>query len=59
MRARPQALETDPLGRLPGNDRVHLVDASVLTSIPGTSITFSVMANAHRIATLAGHLDPP
>ena len=59
MRARPQALETDPLGRLPGIARVHLVDASVLTSIPGTSITFSIMANAHRIATLAGQLDPP
>lgn len=59
MRAQPQALETDILGRLPGMDRVHLVDSSVLTSIPGTSITFSVMANAHRIGSLAGQLDPP
>lgn len=59
MRARPQALETDTLGRLPGMNRVHLVDSSVLTSIPATSITFSVMANAHRIGSLAGHLHPP
>lgn len=58
MRANPQALETDTLGRLPAMDRVHLVDASVLPSIPATSITFSVMANAHRIATRAGQLDP-
>lgn len=59
MRRNPQSLETDTLGRLPSIDRVHLVDASVLPSIPATSITFSVMANAHRIASLAGRLDPP
>lgn len=59
MRLNPQARETDTLGRLPSMGRVHLVDSSVLPSIPATSITFSVMANAHRIATLAGQLDPP
>lgn len=59
MRERPQALETDTLGRLPSMSRVHLVDASVLPSIPATSITLSMMANAHRIATQAGQLDPP
>lgn len=59
MREHPQALETDILGSLPAMDRVHLVDSSVLPSIPGTSITFSSMANAHRIATLAGRLDSP
>ncbi len=57
MRAKPQSLETDILGRLPSIDRVHLVDSSVLPSIPGGSITFTVMANAHRIATLAGQID--
>jgi choline dehydrogenase-like flavoprotein len=59
MRAEPRELETDTMGRFPGIDRVHLVDSSVLPSIPGTSITFSMMANSHRIATLAGQLDPP
>ncbi|MES2924214.1 MAG: GMC oxidoreductase [Verrucomicrobiota bacterium] len=59
MRRNPQELETDTLGRLPSMDRVHLVDASVLPSIPATSITFSVMANAHRIASLTGQLDLP
>ena len=57
MRDQPTALETDVLGRLHGAGRVHLVDSSVLPSIPATSITFSAMANAHRIATLAGELD--
>ena len=59
MRIHPGSLETDTLGRLPSMSRVHLVDASVLPSIPATSITLSMMANSHRIATLAGRLDPP
>jgi choline dehydrogenase-like flavoprotein len=59
MRGMPGPLETDTLGRLPAMDRVHLVDASVLPSIPATSITFSVMANAHRIASTAAGFDSP
>ncbi|MEO5713809.1 MAG: GMC oxidoreductase [Luteolibacter sp.] len=57
MRHQPGPLETDLLGRLPGMERIHLVDASVLPSIPATSITLSVMANAHRIASIAGRLE--
>ena len=49
MRASPGRFETDTLGRPFGWDRLHVVDASVLPSIPATTITFSVMANAHRI----------
>lgn len=45
--------ESDLLGRPHGYSRVHLIDASVLPSIPATSITFSVMANAHRIGSKA------
>jgi choline dehydrogenase-like flavoprotein len=33
------------------------VDASVLPDVPATTITFSVMANAHRIGSLTGGLD--
>jgi len=51
MRKAPGALETDTLGRLPAWQRIHIVDASVLPDIPATQITFSVMANAHRIAS--------
>jgi hypothetical protein len=30
---------------------VHAVDATVFPTIPSTTITYSVMANAHRIAS--------
>jgi choline dehydrogenase-like flavoprotein len=49
MRAQPGKFECDVLGRPQGWSNVHVVDASVLPSIPATTITFSVMANAHRI----------
>ncbi len=57
MRSSPRELETDTLGSLPGMSRVHIVDASVFPSIPATTITLSVMANAHRIATAAACLE--
>lgn len=53
MRARPGEFETDRLGRLPGLDRVHLVDSSVLPSLSAATFTYTVMANAHRIAAEA------
>jgi len=49
MRSEPKPFESDVLGRPHGWSRVHVVDASALPSIPATTITFSVMANAHRI----------
>jgi choline dehydrogenase-like flavoprotein len=49
MRTSPGKFESDPLGRPHGWLRVHAVDASVLPGVPATTITFSVMANAHRI----------
>jgi choline dehydrogenase-like flavoprotein len=49
MRENPKQFESDTLGRPHGWSRVHAVDASVLPGIPATTITFSVMANAHRI----------
>ena len=49
MRVTPGKFESDILGRPHGWSRVHVVDASVLPSVPATTITFSVMANAHRI----------
>nr|WP_256368734.1 MULTISPECIES: GMC oxidoreductase [unclassified Ruegeria] len=53
MAKTPGTGQSDILGRPEGLSRVHLVDASSLPSIPATTITFSVMANAHRIGTLA------
>jgi choline dehydrogenase-like flavoprotein len=42
---------TDPLGRIPGWHRVHLIDASVFPSVAATTFTLTIMANAHRIAS--------
>ena len=58
MRERPGFGETDTLGRPSGTRRIHVVDASCFPSVPGGSITFSVMANSHRIATAAAREDP-
>ena len=57
MSERPAATQTDVLGRPAGWHRVHAVDATVLPSIPPTTITFSVMANAHRIGWLSANHD--
>jgi len=53
MHSQPGPRQTDTLGRPQGWKRVHAVDATVLNSIPATTITLSVMANAHRIASRA------
>ncbi len=50
MREQPGELECDVLGRPTGFSRVHVVDATTFPTIPATTITLSVMANAHRIA---------
>jgi choline dehydrogenase-like flavoprotein len=51
MRTNPGEFETDVLGRPYGFKRVHIVDSSVFPTIPATTIAFSAMANAHRIAS--------
>jgi hypothetical protein len=49
MRAQPGPFEADICGRPAGLQRVHAVDATILPNVPATTITFAVMANAHRI----------
>jgi hypothetical protein len=56
MREVPSTYESDVLGRPYGWDRVHLIDSSCFSSIPATSLTLTVMANAHRIAQAAAEL---
>lgn len=51
MSKTPGISQSDLLGRPGGNGRIHIVDASVLPAIPAATITLSVMANAHRIAS--------
>jgi choline dehydrogenase-like flavoprotein len=55
MSAQPRAGESDILGRPYGLQRVHAIDATVLPSIPATTITYTVMANAYRIGTQAAN----
>jgi len=58
MRAAPGKFETDTLGRPSGFARIHAVDATVFPNIPATTITFSAMANAHRIGWESASLNP-
>ena len=54
MRSNPtQPTDTDVFGRPFGWKRIHLVDTSVLPSIPATTVGMLTMANAHRIASKA------
>jgi choline dehydrogenase-like flavoprotein len=53
MRRDPQRFQSDIWGRPHGFQRVYAVDAAVLPSAPATTITFTVMANAHRIGSEA------
>jgi hypothetical protein len=55
-RFQPGEFETDILGRPFGWKRVHAADATVPPTIPANTITSSVMANAHRIATESANL---
>ena len=52
MSASPKGFQSDTLGRPCGFTRVHAVDSTVFPSVPATTITLTVMANAHRIGTV-------
>lgn len=51
MREKPSGFESDVWGRPVGMERVHVVDGAVLPDLASTTFTFTVMANAHRIAS--------
>jgi choline dehydrogenase-like flavoprotein len=44
---------SDLLGRVGPWRRVHMVDAAVFPTVPATTFTLTIMANAHRIADTA------
>lgn len=50
MREQPERLETCKDGKLKGSNRLYVVDSSTFPSIPSTTITLTIMANAYRIA---------
>jgi choline dehydrogenase-like flavoprotein len=49
MRVQPAEGETDLLGRPSEWRHTHIIDSTVLPSLPATTITFTIMANATRI----------
>ena len=51
MRTQPGPGECDTLGRPHGLRRVHAIDSTTFPSIPATTITLSIMANAYRIGS--------
>jgi len=51
MKKNPKKFESDILGRPYGFKRTHMVDASVFTSLSTQTVAFTMMANAHRIAS--------
>lgn len=51
MRATPGPFETDTQGRLFGSNRVRVIDGAVFPSLPAKNLSFTIMANAARIAT--------
>ena len=58
MRERPSSItESDVYGRPAGFRRIHAVDSTVMPSIAATTVTFTAMANAHRIGTISAALE--
>lgn len=54
MKATPtERFDSDVLGRPFGWSKVFIVDSSALPSIPGTTLAYTVMANAYRVASTA------
>ncbi len=50
MKADPARYETHSDGRLSGTARVYVVDGSVFPKLPAKNLTFTIMANALRVA---------
>ena len=53
MKHRPAKYETDTDGRLSGSRRVYVTDGACFTYLPAKNLTFTIMANAMRIARRA------
>jgi choline dehydrogenase-like flavoprotein len=50
MKAAPGPYQTDASGRLFGTTSVYVVDGAAFTELPAKNLTFTIMANAARIA---------
>jgi choline dehydrogenase-like flavoprotein len=54
MKEHAARYETDAQGRLFGYQRVYVVDGACFSGLPAKNLTFTIMANAMRIATRLG-----
>ncbi|MCV7102986.1 NAD(P)-binding protein [Mycobacterium palustre] len=52
----PHGRASDLLGRIGQFRNIHFIDGAVLPSVPATTFTLTVMANAHRIVTASRHV---
>lgn len=52
MKKNPSALQTNVNGQLAEHEGLYIVDGSVFSNLPAKPLTLTIMANAHRIATL-------
>ncbi len=52
----PHGDGSDLLGRIGAFRNVHFIDGSVLPSVPSTTFTLTVMANAHRIVSASRYV---
>jgi choline dehydrogenase-like flavoprotein len=59
MKGAPSIGETDKLGRPCGLRRVHVVDAACFPDLPSEHLTYTIMANAARIARQASVAGAP
>ena len=60
MKDQPEQYQTSVEGRLFGSKRVYVVDGACFTALPAKNLTFTIMANAMRIAAgLAARFDYP
>jgi choline dehydrogenase-like flavoprotein len=50
MTAAPRPWTTDPLGRSRDFENLWIADGSTFPSLPAKNLTFTLMANASRIA---------
>lgn len=54
MQKQPVGYQCDPQGRLVGTHNVYLIDGCCFSALPAKNLTLTIMANAMRIASLAG-----
>ena len=55
MRRSPASYECDPSGRLHGTSNVFIGDSASFTALPAKNMSFSMMANAMRVASHIAH----